>query len=260
MATPTEEKRYNYRPVPQVSANQMAEYIASGVTPTRRRTIIKEAQFPTPPKVTQYKAAREGLVKFLGDGARSPSHLAKVQVALAEKAKGSASDWVKNDCKNSAGAIKAFEGSYNKSSLRKLDCRIPGSKSHQLDKWPTLVSVGFDLTVHKASDVGAGTFGAALFMFNRGEASSAVRKERCGNIAGLIYTFCSQYMSGGNFGEVDPALCLVVDVFGGAEYRCPGTFARKLRHVQDSCDEIATLWHTIPPPADYDGPPLRRPR
>jgi hypothetical protein len=144
--------------------------------------------------------------------------------------------------------------------LRKLECRQPAARSRQLDKWPTLVSVAFDLTVHKAADNGPGTFGAAIFLFNRGEASTAVRKERCGNIAGLIYTFCAQYLNGGSFGEADPALCLAVDVFGGVEYRCPGTFARKLRHVQDSCDEIATLWHTIPPPADYDGPPLRRPR
>jgi hypothetical protein len=32
-----------------------------------------------------------------------------------------------------------------------------------------------------------------------------------------------------------------------------GTFTRKLRNVEDACDEIADRWPRIKPPADYDG-------
>jgi hypothetical protein len=234
----------------------MAEYIGAGVTPTRRRAIIKEAQFPKTSMVAQYRGAREGLVKFLADGSRSPAHLARATASQTKRSAEAGSDWVKTDCRNSIEAIRAFEGAYNRLSVLKLDCRLPSGKSHQIDKWPSLISVAFDLTLHKSSGNGPDKFGAALFVFSRGEASSNARKERCSNIAGLIYTFCNQYLGG--FGEADPALCLAIDVFTGTEYRCPGTFARKLRHVEDSCTEIATIWPTIPPPTDYDGPPLRR--
>ncbi len=238
----------------------MAEYMSSGVTPTRRRTIIKEAQFPKTSMVAQYRGAREGLVKYLADGARSPRHLARATAGMAERSEESESPWVKTDCKNSAEAIAAFERAYNRLSLRTLDCRAAAARGKQIDKYPTLVSVGFDLTLHKPTAKGPDKFGAALFLFSRGEASTAVRKERCANVAGLIYTYCAQYLNGGGFGEADPALCLAVDVFSGIEHRCPGTFAKKIRHVEDSCSDIAAIWHTIAPPADYDGPPLRRPK
>lgn len=236
----------------------MAEYIGAGITPTRRRTIIREAQFPKTSQVAQYRGAREGLVKFMGDGARSAAHLARAVTNLERRAGATESDWTRNDCRNSTDAIAAFQRSYNKSALRKLDCREATGRGRKIDTWPTLISVAFDLTVHKPGEDGADKFGAAIFVFSRGEASAAARKERCSNLAGLIYTFCAQYLDGSGFGEADPGLCFAVDVFAGLEHRCPGTFARKTRHVSDSCSEIATLWPTIPPPADYDGPPLRR--
>lgn len=236
----------------------MAEYIGSAITPTRRRTIIREAQFPKTAQVVQYRSAREGLVKYLGDGARRPALLATAIAGMKARAEGSESDWVRNDCRNSIDAIGAFERSYNKSSLRKLDCREVTSRGHHIDTWPTRIGVAFDLTIHKPSDEGPDTFGAAIFVFARGESSAATRKERCSNIAGLIYMFCAKYLDGGSFGAVDPSLCVAIDVFAGLEHKCPGTFARKGRHVEDSCAEIATIWPTIDPPGDYDGPPLRR--
>lgn len=236
----------------------MAEYISAGVTPTRRRTIIKDAQFPKGAVVAQYTGAREGLIKYLSDGARSPRHLAQAKVDLADKGEASKSSWTKTDCRNSTEAIEAFERGYNRLTLSKLDCRMASGKGRLLDQWPTLVSVAFDITIHKPTKVGSDKFGAALLIFSRGESSTKAREERCSNIAGLIYAFCSRSLGG--FGEADPALCMAVDVFAGKEYRCPGTFARKLRHVEDSCADIAAIWHTVPVPPDYDGPPLRRPK
>jgi hypothetical protein len=256
MPTTPAKSKYSYRPIPQLSASQMAEFIASD-SPTRRRTIIREAQFPPTSVVTQYRGAREGLVKFLSDGTRSPRHFARAIVDLDDRSKASPSTWVKADCLNSIEAIERFQAAYNRMLLRKLDCRIPSGKKWQISDWPTTISVSFDLTLHKPQPTGPDKFGAVQFVFGKGEAKTKKRAEQCANMAGLIYTFCQRNLKG--FGVADPALCIAVDVFSGTEYRCPGTFTRKLRHVEDSCHDIAALWHTIPPPSDYDGPKLKRP-
>jgi hypothetical protein len=55
-------------------------------------------------------------------------------------------------------------------------------------------------------------------------------------------------------GNPDPSLCLAIDVFNRIGHQPPGTFARKLRNVEDACDEIAGRWKDVRPPSDYDGP------
>jgi hypothetical protein len=67
-----------------------------------------------------------------------------------------------------------------------------------------------------------------------------------------MFTYCGAALQA--MGTPDPALCLAVDVFAGTAHKPPGTFATKLKHVADACEEIAARWKTIPPPDDYDGP------
>ena len=203
--------------------------------------------------MAQYDKAREGLVNFLGDGTRSFKHLAKASDYLDKReAVADASPWIKRDSRFSKEAMDAFQKSYNKLPFGKLDCRpVPGRLS-PLDKWPTKISVALDLTIHKPMKDGKDRIGGALMLFSRGESSSKNRTERSKTIAGLIYTFCSTFLTG--MGDPDPTLCFAVDVFNGVAYQPPGTFAKKLRNIADACDEIADRWKTIKPPDDYDGP------
>lgn len=231
----------------------MAEYIGSSTSSTRRRSIIREARFPKTSVVAQYDKSREGLVNFLTDGTRSYRHIADATDYLTRRAgRPDASDWVKRDCRGSIEAMEAFQRAYNKLPLRKLDCRPLIGRRPLLDVGPTKISVAMDFTVHRPSPGERDRIGGALMLFSKGESSSKNRVERSKTIAGLIYTWCTHHLK--TLGDPDPELCLAIDVFGGVGYSPPGTFAKKLRNVADASEEIATLWPTISPPSDYDGP------
>lgn len=231
----------------------MAEYLCSTTSSTRRKGIIVEAKFPKTSQVAQYDRAREGLVKFLTDGTRSFKHLADAADHLAKRgASPGATEWIQRDSRYSVEAIDAFQRSYNKLGFRKLDCRPVIGRFPLLEIGPTKISVSLDFTVHKPVSGQKDEVGGALLLFSRGESSSKNRVERSKIIAGLIYTACLRHIP--HAGEIEPSLCLAVDVFGAQAYTPPGTFAKKLRNVQDACDEIAGGWPRAAPPADYDGP------
>lgn len=87
-------------------------------------------------------------------------------------------------------------------------------------------------------------------LFSRGEASSNRRIEQSKTIASLFHGFCVQFMS--DRSDPDKKLCLAIDVFGGQAYGPQGI--RKLDHIRDACEEIASRWEAVGAPADYDGP------
>ncbi len=245
------DQKYGYRANPQVSANQIAEYL--GASPTRRKRIIQEARFPKTSIVALYDKSREGLVNFLNDDNRSFKHLSAVREHLEKrKLRENASVWLKRDSDSSIEALEAFQAAYNKLGFAKYLCEAVHGKQPPLALWPTKVSVALDLIVRKPVMGGKDRIGGALFLFSKGEASTNSRVERSKIIAGLIYTYCGTALSG--LGDPDPALCWAVDVFGHTSHRPPGTFAAKLKYVADASEEIATRWKTIPPPSDYDGP------
>jgi hypothetical protein len=253
MSIPEEGPRYAYRATPQLSANQMAEYLGSSASSTRRTSIIREARFPKTSQVAQYDKAREGLVNFLTDGTRSYKHLADATDYLERReVRPGASTWVKRDSRGSIEAIEAFQRAYNRLAVHKLDCRPVHGRQPHLDMWPTRISVAMDFTVHRPVPSNRDRIGGAILLFSKGESSGRSRVERSKTIAGLIYTFCNRFLK--NLGEPDHTLCFAVDVFNGIAHTPPGTFARKLRNVADACDEIAARWRTVNPPTDYDGP------
>lgn len=231
----------------------MAEYVCTGTTPTRRRTIIRAARFPKTSIVAQYGYASEGLVNFLADDNRNLRHLAAMRDRLERRAaRPEATPWIKRDCQFSIEAIDAFERNYNRLGFPKLDCRPVTGRLPYLDDWRTRISVALDVTIHKPVRGEDDHLGGALFFFSRGEASTKARIERAKTVAGLIYTLCDRHL--GKMGHADPALCFAVDVFAGVRHAPQGTFARKLAHIQEACEEVADRWKRIGPPDDYDGP------
>lgn len=253
--TITTEKKYRYKATPQVSANQISEYLTA--SPTRRKSIIRDARFPKTAVISQYVKARDGLTTFLGDGTRSMSHLASAIDSLEKrriKADADARPWLVKDSRYSVEAINAFQLAYNKLLLPKLDCRIIPGRLPAIVRWPTKVTVDIDVTTHRMGKDGApDQVGGALMLFSRGEPSTARRIDRCKTIAGLILIFAEDYLTTTDR-VADSSLCLAVDVFAGKSYPPPGTFAKKAKSIGDACEEIADRWKSVDAPADYDGP------
>lgn len=229
----------------------MAEYLYA--TAPRRKSIIRDARFPKKSVVAQYRTARDCLVDFLVDGTRSLNHIARAIDQLSRReARPTATEWLRRDSRSSIEAIEAFQRSYNRLGLAPINCERTHGRQPPLVFGPTKVSVTLNVITRKRNLDGPDSIGGAIFIFSRGESSSRKRVERCKTIAGLAYDFCLAHLS--TLGTADTSICFGVDVFGRKSYKPQGTFARKRRQIQDSCDEIASRWRTVAPPSDYDGP------
>jgi hypothetical protein len=248
------DQKYRYRATPQVSASQVAEYLSA--TSTRRKRIIRDARFPKASITAQYDGARVGFVNFLDDDSRSFNHLAVAKSGLEKrKLRPDATDWLRRDSDGSMEALEAFQSAYNKLGFSKVLCQRVLGKQVPLDLWSTTkISVNLDLIVRRPVMNGADKIGGTIFLFSKGEPSTKARVERSKVIAGLILTYCANSPTIKGLGAADPSLCLAVDVFSHTAHKPPGTFATKLRNVEDAAEEIAARWKTIPPPDDYDGP------
>jgi hypothetical protein len=51
-------------------------------------------------------------------------------------------------------------------------------------------------------------------------------------------------------------MCMAIDVFGGKVYRAKRQQKQLYKSVETSCEEVATVWPSIKPPANYNGPPI----
>lgn len=234
-----------------MSANQLAEYLTA--SSPRRKAIIVGAKFPKTVVVAQYDGARVGLSKFLGDGTRSFRHLTDaVESQTRRGARPDATDWVRRDAGASIEAIEAFQTSYNKTGLTKLNCRLVTGRQPLLDGWRTKVSVSLDLTVHKTTRAEKDKVGGVVFAFAKGEDKDKKRHDRLKVVSNLIFVFCERYL--GHHGDPDKDLCFAVDVFAKKLVQPTGEFLRGMRLVVESCEEIADRWDNIAPPEDYDGP------
>ena len=243
------ERKYGYKAAPQVSANQIAEYLLA--TSTGRKRVIQSARFPKRSVVAQYGKAREGLVNFLGDGSRSLKHLADASDYLTKRReRDGASDWLVRDSNQSLEAIAAFQRAYNRIGVHRFACRSVTSRLPLLDEWATKVSVDLDVTIHVPTEGSGERIGGAILLFSRGEASTNRRIEQSKTVASLVMAFCQRFLS--EQGVPDKKLCLAVDVFGGVSHGPQGV--RKMDHIRDACEEIAQRWQAVQPPPDYDGP------
>lgn len=246
--------KYTYRPTPQLSANQLSDYLTA--SPPRRKAIIVAAKFPKTSVVAQYEGARVGLVKFLNDGTRSFRHLTDAVDGQARRhSRADATDWVKRDSRSSIEAIEAFQASYNKLGVTKLDCREVTGRQPLLDNWQTKISVHLNLTVHRPTSGETDKVGGVILAFSKGEDKDRKRHDRLKTTANLIFLFCQRFLT--HYGEADKKLCFAVDVFARKSVQPSGEYLRGMKQIEESCEEIADRWDAIAPPDDYDGPNWR---
>jgi hypothetical protein len=242
---------YRYRASPKLSANQIAEYLTA--SPPRRKTIIQSAKFPKTSVVAKYSKARDGLGEFLADNTRSLNRLAQTADFLDKRQnRPGASDWVKQDSRLSLEALDVFQRSYNKLGLPKLACRSVIGPLPSMPVGPMKIGVSIDLTTHRPVMSGKDHVGGLVFLFSKGESSGKNRIERCKIISGLIFVYVTRHL--GTLGDADRKLCFALDVLQGVGYQPPGTFAQKMKQVEEACAEIADRWPNIEPPDGYDGP------
>jgi len=244
------KKKYGYNQEPRLSANQLAEYL--NATPNRRKGIVRDAKYPKTSIVARYDGAWNAITKYLcNDGRPSVDLVDAMERQTAREKKPGATPWVQQDARLSIEAIDAFMKSYNKLGLTKLSCKPITGSQPKLSISGVDISVSLNATTHRKETADEPLVGGMILVFSKAEASTAAREQRCRTSAVLATLFAAKHLTAS--GAVDPKLCFSLDVFACRMYPAPGSYVKRLSHMEVSCEEVALRWPTIDPPDDFDG-------
>lgn len=247
----SDKKKFGYNPKPKFSANQLAEYIIA--TPARCKSILKEAKFPGTVMIARYRTAKKALQKHLVDKTRSHHHFTESIVdLLARQKQKDVTKWTFSDSKLSIEAITNFQKNVNKFGFSGFNFMPIKSKHGPLDYDGVKVSVGLDLIAQRTDRNGQKHIGGVIFVFSKGDAAKKNRETRCQTAALLALELSEQFLTA--LGNIDPEMCMVIDVFNGKLHKGTGSRKALMRDIKAACDDAKQLWPAITPPTGYDGP------
>lgn len=254
MALLVNDYTHKYNPNPRLSASQIAEYLHANAT--SRRRIIVDAKYPPTFITVRYDEARDALRKHLTKKNTARNVLGEASDALKQKQTAGASDWWLANYKMCIQAIDAFQAAEKQLGLDKMTFKLSGMSGSKLPIKGVSVSVSLDLLT-EVQDKGKTSIGGAVLCFWKTPAGKQRAEDipkRCQAIAMLISEVVKKLAAEGQI--CDPKLCIAVDVFGGKVYAAKPQQKMLYKSVEISCDEVATIWPTVEPPPNYNGPPV----
>src|SRR5690348_2093619 len=118
----TAKPKYKEATHPQVSANQLAQYLLAG--PAARKRIVQSARWQSTAVVARYRPARDAIIGCLCDGTRSPTKIAAERLALSQKLSNQGnSSWMNDDLESSILALDRYAAAAGQTILSKVTCK-----------------------------------------------------------------------------------------------------------------------------------------
>jgi len=227
----------------------MAEYLSASAV--RRRSILREAKYPATVMVIRYEDAYAPIVgHFIGQ----EDALAGGIVGLKQKAQGDdLTDYLRENCDLCVDAIESFRGNLKNLEIGKTKFKRADTENRKLLVSGVNISISISMTAEETDRVGKRAIGGALLVFSR-SAKEKEMADRCKAIALLVYEVLRSQPKSGAI--CAPELCMAIDVFRGRVYRAGSGRKQLWRTVETSCEEVSTVWPSVKPPANYNGPPL----
>lgn len=220
-------------------------------TPSRRKSIIRDAKYAPKFKATRYTIAREGIVNFLGNMQRNTQILYNAEAKLqAKKEQSPITPWQLEDYKSSIEVLQKFSRSYNSLGLSRYEIRkIPG-RAPKLNIQDVSISVNPKLSIHRIDKNNNQRVGCLVINISKTLSSSKSRTEIAQTATATSFLFAENYLC--ESGIADHNICMFLDVFGGNLIKCPRAIKRRVNEINNACEEVSERWTGISPPKDYE--------
>ena len=244
---------HKYHANPRLSANQVADYLSANAT--NRRRILSDAKYPPTMILVRYDDARTAVAAHMAaDGSKKnilTDALADLQRKLHQTG---ITEYKKQNHKLCTDAIEGFQAAESKMGVGIVKFNAPNIHNAKLKISGVSVSVSLDLMTERADGKGHKVIGGAVLLFSKTGGPEKNIEARCLAIALLAHEVLKQQVKAGE--TCDPNLCMAIDVFNGKAYRAKSQQKQLFKTVETSCEEVFTVWPSIKPPANYNGPPI----
>lgn len=213
---------------PRFSVNKLGEYMVA--TASRRKRIIYDQKYPSSFIVSQYKDAREAIIKYI-----IKDYDESIITDAIEKIKKSSS-LKELDIENSILALKeALNNDLpDLSSYKKTRCKDSNPK---INISGLEISVNPDIIIKNNNKVGCIKTHVIKTEQNR------LTQEASLYVGVLLY----QYTEANLISKTelaDPKICISIDCFGNSHETAPKAVARRLSNIQAACEEIVRAWES----------------
>jgi hypothetical protein len=220
---------------PRVSAHKLASYIDAKGAGTRER-IIRDQKFPPSFQVARYADAEDAIRRSLLATDVGASLLAceqRISSKLVVK------PWAVDAKRGCLDAVRLFSSLLPSLDLAQVEATRLVQPSMQLRIEQLLVSVRpvVQLARKRSRDP---RVGALLPVFRKEEKLSEKSGVTC---AALVLE--ALHASGVARQEIDPTLCIVVDVFHAQTFAAPVRLTRLRAELKSTCREYAERWPFI---------------
>jgi hypothetical protein len=238
---------------PRLSATQVGDYLSANAT--NRRRILREAKYPPTILLIRYEDAKNALVAHLAREGAVDGSLDRKILALRRKADdGGITDYARANCNLCVDAIESFQAYERNLEVGKTKFLKPLVHYSRLKISGVSISVSIDLRTEKVDAKGTKSVGGAMLVFSKSGRPDKNLPDRCKAITLLIQELLQGYVKNGE--QLDPSLCMAIDVFNGKVYRAKSLQRQLYKTVVNSCGEVAMVWPSIEPPPNYNGPPI----
>lgn len=215
--------------VPRFSVNKLGEYLVA--TPSRRKKIIYDQKHPSAFIVSQYKEAKETIIKYIikdYDENIITDAIVKIKNSTLLK---------EDDIKNSVLALNEI-----------LNCKLPDLSSYKKTRHkgdnPKIkiagleISINPDIILKKGNKVGCIKTHVIKTEQNR------LSKEASTYVSTLLHQYTEKNLL--ELGDApDVNICISIDCFGNSHETAPKAIVRRLANIQDACEEIVLRWDSV---------------
>jgi hypothetical protein len=203
----------------------------------------------------RYEDAKSALIAHLASDGAVDAFLDRKVLALRRKAdEDGITEYARANCNLCVDAIESFQAYEENMDVGKMGFLRPNFQYSRLKISGVNISVSIDLRTEKLDSKGCKSVGGAMFVFSKSSRTDKNLPDRCKAITLLIQELLKSYVKSGE--QLDPTLCMAIDVFNGKIYRAKSQQRLLYKTVVNSCGEVTTMWPSIEPPANYNGPPI----
>lgn len=237
-----QQKTHDLRPNPGMSANRLADYMAS--SEQARRSLLKGCKYRPRARLIQHQDAKESISEWVSSGAEGDDALQTRMEILRGGLQGS--DFDKEVAEHNADYIERF-----------LEVRPPTPAKAQevisAGRMPALDLNGFslsfspDLVLRRVNRRNVTKMGVAFFRYSKNRALNPDAACWQGSISmGYLTTKLKQGLAES---DAERDLCVTMDMWSGAKHFAPTNAVYRFNEVRAACAGIVERWDQIAPPA-----------
>lgn len=214
---------------PRFSVNKLGEYM--GATASRRKRIIYDQKYPSSFIVSQYKDAKEAIIKYIikdYDETIITDAIEKIKKSVLLK---------DQDIENSILAL-------NEALKTTLPDLSPYKKTRCKDDNPKINIAGLEISVNPdvvvKSDKKVGCIKTHVIKTEQ----NRLTQEASLYVGVLLHKYTVDNLLSKGV-TADPNLCISIDCFGNSHETAPKSITRRLANIQAACEEIVLRWDSV---------------